>query len=184
MDPRSSVRLEPGIDVILATVWIEQGEVVQITAAGRRDAVPPGRPHIAAGRTSEPDDEQHQWRAWPDKNPIGAIRTVNTIRGGFIAVPYYLVQLEVNYPISDQLQGGTLRLESVLVTNTSSQSFDVICLMQAYQQATSVEQTVTLTTRTTTTTTRLSPTGPPPKDGILKWVKDVGLEVAWVGIEN
>ena len=60
-------RLEPGFDVILATVEIERGDIVSITSIGRRSAVPPKRPYVYGGRTKlmRPPPEEDADSHWP-----------------------------------------------------------------------------------------------------------------------
>jgi hypothetical protein len=96
-DPQDQVaetRLRPGLDVILATVTVKSGEVTGVTAVGRREAVPPSRPYVAAGR-SDPPGVRAYW--WPDdapEHPDGIRLHIDTQLAGFGSNPTYQVQLE------------------------------------------------------------------------------------------
>ncbi len=86
-------RLEPGYDVILATVVIDNGEVQSVVSTGRRSAVPPKRPHISAGRSGPASRLVHE--KWSE-----SIRTfefeieIDTSAGGFVTTPSYTIQVE------------------------------------------------------------------------------------------
>jgi hypothetical protein len=75
--------------VILATVTVMRGEVVAVSAVGRRSAVPPRRPDIAAGGTAELRAQDVATETF-DKFSI----TVDTTSAGFVSTPHYLLQLE------------------------------------------------------------------------------------------
>jgi len=93
VDPQaqgSDDRLDPGIDVILATVTIDRGEIKGMSAVGRREAVPPRRPYIFAGRS----DDRTPGYPWPDEHPVGIRLRIDTSRGGFVSTPTYQVVLE------------------------------------------------------------------------------------------
>jgi hypothetical protein len=74
-----------GTDIVLATVTVVQGLVTQVTAVGRRSAVPPRRPYIAAGRTPNPVDVP------TDGTPTGPI---DTSSGAFVNTPQYFITIE------------------------------------------------------------------------------------------
>ena len=93
-DPQATVdqdRLVPGMDVILATVTVEHGEVTRVSDRGRHSATPTPRPRIEGGRQVFVLDDK---ALWPDQNPIAYRLNVDTSSAQFVGAPRYFVTLE------------------------------------------------------------------------------------------
>jgi hypothetical protein len=109
-DPRATdaEQLQPGQDLILATVTIEQGKVTAISDAGRRSAVPSQRPYVYAGRQKI---GEAVWERWPKTGNAQGIKvTVNTEAAEFVNVPQYFITVELKDP-----DGGGLAHPALLV---------------------------------------------------------------------
>jgi hypothetical protein len=89
----NDLRLEPGYDVILATVELDQGKVDSVSPLGRRSAVPLKRPYIAAGRS----DRDSMYTLQVDQNAriVTVILTIDTSQAGFVSIPTYHIQVEM-----------------------------------------------------------------------------------------
>jgi hypothetical protein len=117
-------RLRPGLDVILATVTIEQGLVTEVTATGRRSAVPGQRPYIHAGREPVRAGRWVSAERWPsDTDAVGVKLQINTTAGGFVTPPFYLLTVEV---ASDAGKDVVKQLGQPLVLNATNESVTVL----------------------------------------------------------
>lgn len=85
-------RLEPGYDIILATVELERGDVVSVTPIGRRSAVPSKRPYISAGRSSV--DNKNALKFDRKSRVLTVTLTIETSQASFVSAPHYLIQVE------------------------------------------------------------------------------------------
>jgi hypothetical protein len=87
-------QLQPGLDVILATVTFDQGVIKAVTYNARRSAIPPARPRLYADRKTL-DLDGPDASPWPSKDdPQGYAIDVNTSAAGFINPPQYFVTVE------------------------------------------------------------------------------------------
>jgi hypothetical protein len=84
-------RFERGIDVVLASIKVQNCQLLEdISSSERRDAVPAQQPYVAAGETKP---GQTEWRLWqPNQDSdlvVGIITTVTTTDAGFRTTPRY-----------------------------------------------------------------------------------------------
>lgn len=133
-DHEPGQRLVPGVDVILAEVWIERGLAIRLTTAGRRDAVPGPRPNIRAGTCNY---DQKSWELWPSSDSPAVVKVkVDTKDAKFLSVPQYFPQ--VNQPetiAGNTTKSGTLQIDEIVagpayVVDPAIESFTLIIPIQ------------------------------------------------------
>ncbi len=95
-DNDQNSRMEPGYDIILATVELDRGEISSVTTVGRRSAVPPKRPYIAAGRSTTQSDYKLEFD--PNSKTLSILIFIDTSQGGFVSSPNYFIQVETLKP--------------------------------------------------------------------------------------
>ena len=88
-DPQS--RYQPGEDIVLAWVRIENCRIGKIERTQRREISPALQPYLVAGATPEGATD---WSFWPNDNSwMGVQTSVDTSRAGFTSTPVYTAQL-------------------------------------------------------------------------------------------
>lgn len=128
-DTGSEHRFTQGIDVVLASIQVQNCQLVaDISGSERRDAVPAQQPYVAAGQTKA---GQTQWRAWPPEDNqerfIGITTTVTTTDAGFRTTPRYQAHV-----IGSRLALQTDNQAQIVVDgytqvlNASAGSFDLV----------------------------------------------------------
>lgn len=145
-----NARFIPGLDVILATVELDRGNVQAVTTVGRRSAVPPKRPYLSAGLA-----KLRNWTQVPSSNstsePVRDLVKVripvDTTDAGFVSTPYYQLQLVGATPTSDngqcncdverkrnrlKEQFNRLRPLYWQVENSQPGSFEIVLVLQVF----------------------------------------------------
>lgn len=191
-----TLRLQPGLDIILANVQVEYGQVVAITIEGRRTAVPSKRPYVGAGRS--------EYQSIPINETTQTI-PIDTSSAAFVSMPQYLIQLELGElvpPTLDDLASFTTTSEpqkklwlkswkhlhdemrslgklTACITQATERSLQVLVTKQANESQLS-DQIGLLPERTKPGTSTLS--------DFKKWivtrpVDAPAFRVAWIGVE-
>jgi hypothetical protein len=122
-------RLRPGLDVILATVTVEQGVVRDVTSIGRRSAVPRQRPYIFAGRQDVSDAKEVPRPAGGGQAPHDDVLLVkvriDTQAGAFVNTPLYLVTIEAAEEDPDLIVWPSV------IVDARNTEFSVILILQS-----------------------------------------------------
>lgn len=108
-DLESASRYRHGLDIILATIKVQNCQLVEsVSGTKRRDAVPAQQPYIAGGQTPF---GATNWRLWPPDEdvPLGVATTVSTTCAGFRKPPHYLAQIVGDRTFTDTPIGGRER---------------------------------------------------------------------------
>lgn len=120
-----------GLDVELARVKVMNCKLTEPRRLDRRrNALPAGRPYLAAGATPEGGTP---WRTWPGGGAAaGVVTTVATVDAGFGNTPYYEARLEGPRFVSTALSpsGTPFVVDGTLaVDRPTAGSFDAIVLL-------------------------------------------------------
>lgn len=126
---RTPVQLRQGIDVILATVWIQNcGLSRRASNSGRRSAKPSQQPYVASGQT---DPQSTPWTAWvAGKWFLGFTVEVDTSAAHFHETPQYIAQI-AGQPFLASKPGPLLAVAFTSVVNAQADRFTLHAMLPA-----------------------------------------------------
>jgi|SRR5579884_756016 len=128
-DTAASSQFRRGLDIILASVQVQNCQLAKdISAAERRDAIPAQQPYVFAGQT---DIDNTVWKPWPDSAPVGIVTTVSTVNAGFRTTPRYQANV-VGERLVTSFQGQSFVVDGYAqVAQMTASSFDLRVVLPA-----------------------------------------------------